>query len=65
MKNGDTPLWRKSARCGSACCVEVAKMAGRYLIRDSNNPEDAVLSFSEEEWTAFVNGVTAGDFRFE
>lgn len=65
MTHGDTPRWRKSTRCGSACCIEVAKVAGRYLIRDSNNPKIGPLSFTEEEWKDFVAGVTAGDFCFD
>jgi hypothetical protein len=57
------PEWRRSSRCGSAACIEVAKSGSRYLIRDSKNP-DVELSFSAEEWAAFANGVEAGDFRF-
>jgi len=57
--------WRKSSRCGNAACVEVAKIAGQYLIRDSKDPAGTVLSFTEDEWTAFVQGVAAGDFHFQ
>jgi hypothetical protein len=56
--------WRKSSRCSSSACVEVARVAGEYLIRDSKDPEGTVLSFSAAEWKAFVEGVAAGDFRF-
>jgi Domain of unknown function (DUF397) len=56
--------WRKSSRCGSTTCVEVAKISGQYLIRDSKDPAGTVLSFTEQEWTAFVQGVVAGDFHF-
>ena len=56
--------WRKSARCGTAACVEVAKVDDVYLVRDSKNPTGAVLSFTEHEWAAFVEGVEAGEFRF-
>jgi hypothetical protein len=63
MKNVDAVQWRKSRRCGSNACVEVANVAGTYLIRDSKDPEGAVLRFSVQEWAAFVDGVKAGDFR--
>jgi len=56
--------WRRSSRCGTSACVEVAKVAERYLIRDSKDPAGTVLSFTEQEWAAFIQGVTAGDFRF-
>lgn len=58
------PTWRKSSRCGTSTCVEVAKDGERYLIRDSKNPDGGVLAFGRAEWTAFVDGVTAGEFRF-
>jgi hypothetical protein len=64
MADSIAPKWRKSTRCGSATCVEVAKIEDRYLVRDSKNPQAAALSFTEQEWIAFVEGVTAGEFRF-
>jgi len=64
MEEITTPKWKKSSRCASATCVEVARIDDRYLIRDSKNPEAAPLSFTTEEWSAFVAGVRAGEFRF-
>jgi hypothetical protein len=57
--------WHKSTRCGNNTCVEVARVNDdEYLVRDSKNPNIAPLSFTAEEWTAFVDGVAAGEFRF-
>jgi hypothetical protein len=64
MQEITAPKWKKSTRCGSATCVEVAKLDDRYLIRDSKNPDAAPLAFTPEEWDAFVAGVRAGEFRF-
>lgn len=64
MNEIDPPKWVKSSRCASGTCVEVAKVADQYLIRDSKRPDAAPLSFTEQEWTAFVAGVNAGEFRF-
>jgi hypothetical protein len=64
MNKVNVAQWRKSTRCGNATCVEVAKVEDGYLVRDSKNPDGAVLSFSEQEWAAFVEGVEAGEFRF-
>jgi hypothetical protein len=64
MNKVNVAQWRKSRRCGHSACVEVAKVDGGYLVRDSKNPDGAVLSFSEQEWAAFVEGVEAGEFRF-
>ena len=62
--------WRKSRRSGNgANCVEVAVAnsvpvgAERlFLVRDSKNPEGAILSFAPNEWDAFISGVKNGRF---
>jgi hypothetical protein len=64
MEEITAPKWKKSSRCASATCVEVAKLDDRYLIRDSKNPDVSPLSFTTDEWSAFVAGVRAGEFRF-
>jgi hypothetical protein len=63
MENVNNPAWKKSSRCATSNCVEVAFTEDRYLVRDSKNPDAAALSFTEQEWVAFVEGVTAGEFR--
>jgi hypothetical protein len=64
MEEKNVPAWRKSSRCGTSTCVEVARVDDQYLIRDSKNPEAPALSFTQAEWDAFVEGVAAGEFRF-
>jgi hypothetical protein len=64
MEDINVPAWRRSSRCGSTACVEVAKVEDQYLIRDSKNPDAAALAFTADEWKAFVEGVNAGEFRF-
>jgi uncharacterized protein DUF397 len=64
MTERNVVKWRRSSRCSNNACVEVAKVDAAYLVRDSKNPEGAVLSFSEDEWKAFAAGVAAGDFRW-
>ena len=55
--------WRKGSTCASATCVEVAKGGGGILVRDSKNPA-VVLTFTLEEWAAFMDAAEAGEFRF-
>jgi hypothetical protein len=55
--------WRRSSRCTSGTCVEVARQGDAIRVRDSKSPE-VVLSFSREEWAAFVEAAAAGEFRF-
>jgi hypothetical protein len=66
MENSiSVPMWRKSSKCANCACVEVAMISNdEYLIRDSKQPEAPALSFTGEEWTAFVDGVQAGEFQF-
>ena len=54
--------WRRSSFCMSGECVEVGAVDGVVLIRDSKEPHAGPLSFSAEEFSAFVQGVIAGDF---
>lgn len=65
METVSAPNWRKSSKCGNATCVEVARMDDdTYLIRDSKQPAQPALSFTKDEWVAFVAGVQAGEFQF-
>ena len=64
MNDIEPPKWQRSTRCSGGTCIEVAKVADQYLIRDSKRPDAATLSFSEDEWLAFVDGINAGEFRF-
>jgi hypothetical protein len=57
--------WRRSWACHEANCVEVAVDAPGVLVRDSKDPDGPVLRFTSDEWTAFVAGVSAGQFDLE
>ncbi|NUT37164.1 MAG: DUF397 domain-containing protein [Hamadaea sp.] len=55
--------WRKSNRCDSGSCVEVASLKEAVLVRDGKDPDGPVLTFTFDEWEAFVGGVVDGDFQ--
>jgi hypothetical protein len=63
MMNADPMKWRRSSRCGSNACVEVAEVAGGIAMRDSKDENSPVLVFTEESWNAFVAGVMDGEFE--
>lgn len=56
--------WKKSTRSnGSGECVETARLeGGSQAVRDSKNPDGPVLTFTADEWCAFVGGVKNGQF---
>jgi hypothetical protein len=58
----DRIRWRRSRRCDSATCVEVAVTENRVGVRDSKDADGAVLWVSRTEWSAFVAGVRGGEF---
>jgi hypothetical protein len=60
----ETPSWVRSTACSGGNCVEVAKVADGVLVRDSKNPEAGRLSFTVDEWSAFLHGAANGEFRF-
>jgi Domain of unknown function (DUF397) len=57
--------WRKSTKSGGngGDCVEVAaNLPGIVAVRDSKNRAGGTLVFTSSAWTAFLDGVRAGDF---
>ena len=55
--------WKRSSRCAadSPQCVEVSVDGSMIFLRDSKAP-DSLLTFTREEWAAFVAGLKAGEF---
>ena len=56
--------WRKAAAStGNGACVELAAgEAGAVYLRDSKDPEGAVLKFTRREIAAFLEGARGGEF---
>lgn len=63
-KTKDPMEWRKSSYSGgNGECVEFAVPgAAAVAVRDSKDPDGALLHFSDAAWTAFVSDVAAGAF---
>lgn len=56
--------FRKSSSCGDSACVEVARLHDVILVRSTTAPEKA-LTFTKEEWDAFLIGAKAGEFDID
>ncbi len=56
-------VWVKSTRSGSGGqCCEVRNRGEVIDVRDSKDTSGPFLTFTRDEWTAFVDGVKKGEF---
>jgi hypothetical protein len=40
-------IWKKSSFTGNENCVEIAHLPGAFAVRDSKDPEGAMLTFPQ------------------
>lgn len=56
------PVWERSSACTDGTCVEVAMLEDAVLVRDSKSLAHTPLTYTHDEWRAFVAGVRGGQF---
>lgn len=54
--------WKTSTFCADKSCAEVSHQHRVWKIRNNQDPDGPVVTFTEDEWTAFVAGVKDGQF---
>lgn len=55
--------WQKSLQsANNGACVEVAQSGPMILVRDSKSPRGSALTYTPQEWSAFIDGVKKGEF---
>jgi Domain of unknown function (DUF397) len=55
--------FRTSSFCSITGCVEVGRLAdGAVAVRDTKDRDRPALVFTATEWSAFLQGVKAGEF---
>ena len=57
-----TDGWYKSSASGDGACVEIRIAPKGVDVRNARDPSAAVLSFTYQEWRAFLTGVRLGEF---
>ncbi|GAA3218086.1 hypothetical protein GCM10017691_00600 [Pseudonocardia petroleophila] len=63
MRQWGRPYFKKSSFCSVGTCVEVAIDPERGVrVRDAKLTDGPELSFTPDEWAAFLLGVRAGEF---
>ena len=59
-------VWRKSTySVANSACVEIALSADgdRVMMRDSKDPDGAVLTYGTEGWRSFIQDLREGRVR--
>jgi hypothetical protein len=54
--------WRKSSKCATSECIEIAREQDMILVRDSKSPQTPPFRYTMEEFRAFIDGAKAGEF---
>jgi hypothetical protein len=62
VNEATTPTWRRSTRCDSGTCVEVAFVADHVAMRDARGADGPLLRFSRGSWATFLAGMRNGEF---
>jgi Domain of unknown function (DUF397) len=62
LSNDALLTWRRSTKCDSGLCVEVALAADAALVRDGKRPEGPRLTFTRDSWQDFLAAVKTGGY---
>jgi hypothetical protein len=60
--SGNTEWVKASASAASGDCVEMRRRDDQVQIRDSKNPDGAILTFSKVQISAWLAGARQGEF---
>lgn len=54
--------WKRSSFCSNSACIEVRRVYGLVSVRHADATPGMWLTFTVEEWAAFLAGAKAGEF---
>lgn len=55
-------LWRIAKMSGDSNCVQVRRHDDMIVIGNSRFPDGPFLSYTKDEWAAFLDGAKKGEF---
>jgi hypothetical protein len=58
----ETPWIKAAASQGQGQCVEMRRRGNMIEVRDSKDPDGAVLRYTPTEWAAWIDGAKHGEF---
>jgi hypothetical protein len=54
--------WRTATMSGGTNCVQVKSQNGMIVVGNSRLADGPFLSYTRDEWTAFLDGAKKGEF---
>jgi 20S proteasome alpha/beta subunit len=54
--------WRTATASGSENCVQVKSKDGMVIVGNSRQTDGPFLSYTRDEWVAFLDGAKKGEF---
>ncbi len=54
--------WRTAKMSGESNCVQVRSDNDMIVVGNSRFPDGPFLSYTQDEWTAFLDGAKKGEF---
>jgi len=64
MSEPESTWYKSTHSANDNACVEVRRTDdGSMMVRHSKDPNGAVLTFTPNEWTAFIKGANHGEFN--
>ena len=59
----DRSLYKISSKCSSGACVGVAFLDEGVSVKNTSNEKQSPVTFTREEWKAFIEGVKNQEFE--
>jgi hypothetical protein len=60
--NNDNNSWHVATKSGGGNCVQVKSQDGLIVIGNSRFSDGPFLSYTHDEWAAFLDGAKKGEF---